>query len=176
MQTGIEACRLRREVCGGVAIWQFNEPWPAVTWSIVDHAGRPKTAYRRLQQCFQPLLVAARFPWRRYLAGELFEAEIWVVNDGQATWPGCRVLADLDGWTAPVGDSTDILPAGSRRVGKASYKLPAPPQGLTLRLLTAGEDALLATNFYDLAVPFPKPQPFLARANRLLARLLIRSG
>jgi hypothetical protein len=74
LQMGIEACRLRRapsepeapdsagdprDYCGGVAFWQFNEPWPAVSWSVVDHAGRPKAA---MPCCaYQPLLVAARF-------------------------------------------------------------------------------------------------------------------
>ena len=32
--------------CGGVAFWQLNEPWPAVSWAVIDRAGRPKAAYR----------------------------------------------------------------------------------------------------------------------------------
>jgi hypothetical protein len=34
--------------CGGVAFWQFNEPWRAVSWSVVDRNGRPKAAYKAM--------------------------------------------------------------------------------------------------------------------------------
>ena len=32
--------------CRGVLWWQLNEPWLAPTWSLIDHAGRPKPALR----------------------------------------------------------------------------------------------------------------------------------
>jgi beta-mannosidase len=34
-----------RPRCAGTLLWQFNEPWPAASWSIVDHNGRIKPAY-----------------------------------------------------------------------------------------------------------------------------------
>jgi len=81
LQAGIEACRLRREPlvsdgetsletrarCGGVAFWQLNEPWRAVTWSVIDRAGRPKAGYAAVQRAYQPVLVAAKFPRRAYV-------------------------------------------------------------------------------------------------------------
>ena len=54
---------------GRVAFWQLNEPWPAVSWAVIDRAGRPKAAYEMLRRAYQPILIAARFPWRRYAAG-----------------------------------------------------------------------------------------------------------
>ena len=41
-----------RASCGGVAFWQLNEPWPAVSWSVIDRAGRPKAAYEMLRRSF----------------------------------------------------------------------------------------------------------------------------
>ena len=89
--------------CGGVAFWQLNEPWPAVSWSVIDRGGRPKAAYEMLRRAYQPILIAARFPWRRYAEGDVFRAEVWLVNDGPAAWQGCCAEALLDDtvvWTA----------------------------------------------------------------------------
>ena len=69
-RSGEEAAQFRDAFCGGVAFWQLNEPWPAVSWSVIDAAGRPKAAYYAICQSYQPLLVAARFPWRPYAAGD----------------------------------------------------------------------------------------------------------
>lgn len=50
----IQAIALRKAVqahlndfprCSGTLLWQFNEPWPGVSWSIVDYKGRPKEAW-----------------------------------------------------------------------------------------------------------------------------------
>lgn len=34
-----------REYCGGALVWQINDCWPAISWSIVDYYLRPKHAY-----------------------------------------------------------------------------------------------------------------------------------
>lgn len=187
LQAGLEACRLRREpagdragssdagsetaLCGGVAFWQLNEPWPAVSWSVIDRAGRPKAAYEMLRRSFQPILIAARFPWRAYGAGETFQAQIWLVNDGPETWPDCLAEVTLDG--APVwrADGLTLEPACARRVGEFARELTAPPQALELRLIRG--DATLATNRYDLSVPLPPAQPWRSRALHSLGTRLI---
>ncbi|HEX9116838.1 MAG TPA: glycoside hydrolase family 2 TIM barrel-domain containing protein [Anaerolineae bacterium] len=179
LQAGIEACRLRRDRCGGVAIWQWNEPWPAISWSVIDHAGRPKAAYHQLVCCFQPVLVAAEFPRRRYRSGETFVAGIWLVNDTGNSQSACQIQAEIDG--QPVWQASGIeLPAfAARRVGDLSVRLGASPAGLALRLLAPGQvgtQTVLATNCYDLAIPLPRRQPLPARVNRWLARRLVKTG
>ncbi len=179
LQTGLEACRLRRDTCGGVAFWQFNEPWPAVTWSVVDHAGRPKAAYAMLRRSYQPLLVAAVWSRRHYRAGDVFEAAVWVVNDGTGGWQDCAVEAELDGELVYAQRGLDILPGHAGRVGDFRQVLQAAPCSLVLRLLppdaVAGGQPL-ATNHYDLAVPLPGPQPLGARLTRWLARRFVKAG
>ena len=162
---------MRRETCGGVAFWQFNEPWPAVTWSVVDRAGRPKAAYDMLRRSFQPLLVAAIFPWRRYEPGEPFQAEIWLVNDGPQSWPAGRIEATLDGVHIWAQDAAAIAPAAARPIAAFTHTLLAAPQRLDLRLLHDG--AVLAINSYDLAVYLPGPQPIRGRLMRWLADRLV---
>ncbi len=194
IQAGVEACRLRRlssagsaeaagtagerdggaPACGGVAFWQFNEPWPAVSWAVIDRAGRPKAAYEALRHCCQPVLIAARFPRRPYRAGDLFRAQIWLANDGPLAWRGCHAEADLDGYSVWAAAGLDLPPASAACVGDLTWTLVAPPQRLYLRL-TCGE-SVLAENFYDLAVPVARAGPRSSRLNQWLAARLLGSG
>ncbi len=43
--------------CQGLLLWQLNEPWAAPTWSLIDHAGRPKPALEALQGVFERWLA-----------------------------------------------------------------------------------------------------------------------
>ncbi len=179
LQIGLEAARLRRPsygvertdgvkaLSGGVAFWQFNEPWPAVSWSVVDHAGRPKAAYHMLSRSYQPILLAAVFPWRVYAAGETFQAELWLVNDALDGWENCCAEAELDGQLVWGRDSLAVYPASVQQIGQFKCRLSASPATLALRLTEA--DKLLVGNRYDLAVPLPPKRPLSARLSRWLA-------
>jgi len=163
-----------RGVCGGVAFWQFNEPWPAVTWSVIDHAGRPKAAYEMLRRSYQPILIAARFRWLRYRASDTFRAEFWLVNDSPRAWDECRAEVSLDGQPIWPADGLRLAPGSSAKIGDLTLTLSAPPTALDLRL-TCGDDTV-AVNRYDLAVHLPGRQPLLPRLNRWLADRLLRAS
>jgi beta-mannosidase len=185
LQTGIEARRIRREpgepvtdganavwdYCGGVAVWQFNEPWPAVSWSVMDRAGRPKAAYAVLQRSYQPLLIAARFPWMELTTATALPVEFWIVNDAPVTHQGCRAEARLDG--RPVWSAADLHVRGGAAacVARVEITLSGPPEQLELALLAAGGNPL-ACNVYDLSVSRPHNAP--PRLSALLHRLGMR--
>jgi beta-mannosidase len=173
LQAGIEASRLRRDVAGGVAFWQFNEPWPSVSWSVVDRRGRPKAAYRMLRRSFQPVLIALRFLNRARHPGEIWRAGIWLVNDGPAEWSGCRAEARLKDASLWAADGL-ALPAGSAACAGNLEWTAASPQGvLRLRLLCG--DVELASNEYDLDVPIAGPGPRMSRWRQALAARLLRA-
>ncbi|MGQ9491255.1 MAG: glycoside hydrolase family 2 TIM barrel-domain containing protein [Anaerolineae bacterium] len=92
LQAGIEACRRRRGRCTGVAFWQFNEPWPAVSWSVVDRFGRPKLAYEMLRRAFQPALTLRCA--ETVLAANRYDLAVHL--PGRGPWRACltRRLAD----------------------------------------------------------------------------------
>lgn len=179
LQAGIEACRLRRgpgaaHPCGGVAFWQFNEPWPAVSWSVVDHAGRPKAAYAMLCRAYQPVLIAARFAWRRYRAGDAFRAEIWLVNDGPETWEECRAAAAIDTHIVWQGEGCTLAGGSAARVGGFTARLATPPGRLDLTLTVQGRP--LAANTYDLGVHLPGRQPLKAQLIHHLSDLMLKTS
>lgn len=47
------------ESCAGCLIWQLNDCFPAVSWSLLDSAVRPKLAYYVTRRNYSPLLVGA---------------------------------------------------------------------------------------------------------------------
>jgi beta-mannosidase len=187
LQTGIEACRVRREgsphpePCGGVAFWQFNEPWTAVSWSVVDRAGRPKAAYEMLKRSYAPLLVAALFVRKNYRPGDLFEAEVWLVNDAPDAQRVDAVMVELeldseDG--KPVGfESREILEIGEAcalQIDLVAFELAARPRALRVACEFKGE--VVARNEYDLTVYLPPQQPVASRILRRAADWLLQSG
>lgn len=52
LEIAIRAHLADRPRCAGTLMWQFNEPWPGVSWSIVDHYGRVKPAYAVVQRLY----------------------------------------------------------------------------------------------------------------------------
>ncbi|NQS88627.1 glycoside hydrolase family 2 protein [Patescibacteria group bacterium] len=69
----IERCRRRKFKCGGTLFWQFNDCWPGISWSVIDHYLRPKPAYYAIKRAFQPVLIS--------LVDEGEKIEIWICND-----------------------------------------------------------------------------------------------
>jgi beta-mannosidase len=190
LQVGLEQARLRRPsyglppgeaargrtegaLSGGVAFWQFNEPWRAVSWSVIDGAGRPKAAYEMLRRSYQPLLIAATFPWRAYAAGDTFQADVWLVNDGLDAAEGCCATADMDGRPVWGREHLTIYPASVQRLGQMDCRLAGVP--LRLGLTLTGQDGPIAANEYDLGVPLPPERPVSTQVSHWLINRFLKA-
>lgn len=77
LKFGIEHYRRRQPQCSGTLVWQFNDPWPGITWSLVDVDLVPKAAYYRVRRTFSPLLASFRVEGDRL--------ELWLTNSGRQT-------------------------------------------------------------------------------------------
>jgi beta-mannosidase len=172
LQTAIEHMRRRKGQAGGVCLWQFNEPWPAISWAIVDYFGRPKLAYERLKWWYHPILISLKFPvGRRWQADEVFSAEIWAINDSLHSLTGCTLQVSFAGELVHT-QALDLPADSAGRVGGLMVRLPRAPGQITLNL-QAG-DEILARNSYDLAW-FDKAAGSLAqRLRRRLAEWALR--
>ena len=54
----IEAHRRAMPRCMGSLLWQLNEPYPAISWSIIDATWQPKAVYHTIKKCFAPFLLS----------------------------------------------------------------------------------------------------------------------
>jgi beta-mannosidase len=57
LEMAIEGQRLSRPHSMGTLFWQFNDAWPAISWSVIDYYGRPKATYYHLQRLYNQYLI-----------------------------------------------------------------------------------------------------------------------
>ncbi len=147
LQIAIEHMRRRKKETGGVILWQFNEPLPAISWAIVDYFRRPKLAYERLKDWFNPVLVSVAFPpGKPWHAGDKFSAAVWGVNDTNLPVSGeCTVM--MDG-TVVFATPVAVPPDSSVRMGNFSVALQSLPIEMTVEMRAAGKS--ISRNRYDL--------------------------
>jgi beta-mannosidase len=156
LQVAIEHYRRRKaRGCGGVLIWQLNEPWPAISWALVDFFRRTKPAYDMVRHLFHPLMISLDFPLRLYCAGDQIPIDVWIVNDRHQSLTRCEVEVVLwDGAGNAVDRFTqqvDVVPDSAQRMGQVSWILPAGP-GWRLSGQLSCRGQCLARNEYDLAM------------------------
>lgn len=73
MKTGIEHWRRRKFKTGGALIWQLNDCWPVLSWSLIDYYGGLKASYYYVKRAFDPVNVSLLVKQDR--------VEAWVCND-----------------------------------------------------------------------------------------------
>ena len=156
LQIAVEHYRRRKAGgCGGALVWQLNEPWPAVSWALVDFFREPKPAYDVVKRVFNPVLISADYALQPYHAGDLLHAALWIVNDTAEPLPGCRLevtLSDASGQVAErLVHTLDVPPDSADIVGRLDWTLPAGA-GWQLACRLDHQGRLLSENEYDLSV------------------------
>ena len=74
MRTHIGAHRLD-PACAGSLVWQLNDPWPGISWSLIDYNGVPKPAYFAVRRAFAKEGVDLSFPGDRAVGQPLGAAK-----------------------------------------------------------------------------------------------------
>lgn len=111
-----EEARRQKPTASMALCWCFNEPWPAAANnSLISWPTHPKPALGAVGEACRPLLASARIRKIQWTQGELFDPEIWWLNDApQPVDPGpihARIeLADgrvfpLLSWTSGTLDA-----------------------------------------------------------------------
>jgi len=57
LKYALEHWRAHTPDCSGALLWQYNDSWPALSWSAVDYNGLPKALFYYMQRAFAPTLV-----------------------------------------------------------------------------------------------------------------------
>jgi beta-mannosidase len=136
--------------------FMFVDPWPAITWSVVDYYRNPKKGYRALQLACQPVLLHLRMEQRELLceAGEPCFTSLTIVNDLDRTFEKAALKIWLEGGAGsemPAEVATLTIAAGSVQTLAADqrWRIPAhlEPGAYQLRAkLITSEGALLSEN------------------------------
>ena len=78
VEVGLKHFRSLYETCSGTILWQFNDIWPAISWSVLDHTGFRKLAWHAMKSAYKP---------RSLSIGRVDQgAELAVINDFHEAW------------------------------------------------------------------------------------------
>lgn len=128
-----EEARRQKPFCSMALNWSFNEPWKtAANNSIVNYPAREKPAYYAVKDALRPVLASARIEKFCYNPGELFCAELWLLNDSpEAVEDSIRAYLSL-------GDSERFIvewqtglaaPNKNKRGHRLQFEIPAEYEG-----------------------------------------------
>lgn len=121
MKFGIEHYRRRQPNCSGTLVWQFNDVWPGITWSLVDHDTVPKAAYYASARAYAPVIAS--------FIHQDDVLSLWVSNSGRmsVTTTANVAVRGFDGSTLiERAVPLTIKPATSEEVW--SVTLPGAPE------------------------------------------------
>ena len=115
LKFGIEHYRRRQPICSGTLLWQFNDCWPGLSWSILDYDHIAKAGYYFAQRAYRTVLAS-------FLRTADDGLELWVTNSGRhdvrlglrvevATFTGERILDEHLTVVAAAGDSRVVWSA-----------------------------------------------------------------
>jgi beta-galactosidase/beta-glucuronidase len=154
IQYGTECYRRAKyEKVTGIVQFDFTDPWPAVTWAVLDYWRHPKAAYDALRRCMQPVLPSIQLP-ENIEAGKATLVTFCVVNDLTDDFPNAQCTWQL---------SSD-----KNVIASASFPVNIPADGIskevkvTLPSLNAGQfrlnvslsfgSKILGENWYEIDI------------------------
>jgi beta-mannosidase len=128
-----EEARRQKPRAAMALAWCFSEPWPAAAnLSLVGWPDRPKPALAAAAGSCRPALASARIARFTWQEGDLFEPELWLLNDGPQAIPPGIIEATLE----LPGLKPLLLLRWDHRQGPANRNL----QGPTARCLLPHAD------------------------------------
>lgn len=91
LRVGITHLRSDHDVCTGSIIWQLNDCWPAVSWAIVDSAGRFRPSWFAVRRAYADRLST--------IQPDGAGLTVCLVNDTADDWAvdGCLTRYGFDG-------------------------------------------------------------------------------
>lgn len=77
-----EEARRQAPYCSMAINWCYCEPWiTAANNSLIIYPMKPKPSYYAVKAALRPVLASARIPKFSWRGGEIFQAQIWLLND-----------------------------------------------------------------------------------------------
>jgi beta-mannosidase len=104
-----EYLRISQPWCMGSLVWQVNDSWPGISWSILDYGLQEKPLYHSLKKAYDPILINSIQKSRRL--------QIRVLNGSKDPFQGNAIISRLNffGRTLSVDSAmVEVDPAKSQ--------------------------------------------------------------
>jgi len=153
VRTGVEWFRSLHPVCTGTILWQLNDCWPVVSWSMVDGDGRCKPAFYALRHAYADRLVTVQ-PSDAGLV-------VALVNDTPHPWSGPLAVSRRSYDGEVLAKAEIEVSVAARATGRVEVpRLLASPgdPGAELLLAELGEQRGLWFFAEDRDSALPPPQ------------------
>jgi beta-mannosidase len=147
LQIAIEHMRRRKSNAAGVALWQFNDAWGAISWSIIDYYGTPKRAYHELKNLYAPVFASFDYALMPRRAGDIIAGTLWLINDWRTAFENVELRAELNGnsiYTRRVA----LAPDSATPIDALKIKLSDGEN--ILRLIARDDRQIFSDHTYDL--------------------------
>lgn len=146
---GVQHYRRRWPHCGGSMLWQLNDCWPSLSWSLIDYDGRPKAAYYSARRSFAPAILS--------FCPTAEGVELWALNDTGESLTDTVVVKhqDFSGdvrWSETINIAVESMP---KRIASWTWEQLAD-RGETV--LTAAASANAVARARHLLAPLPQLQ------------------
>lgn len=129
----MEFCRSNKFRNSGFLVWQYDDIWPCLSWSIVDWYGTPKPSYYFLKRASRPVHISADYERYLWNPGETFKSDIYLLNDTEDSLKGLNfraTLLDCSGRTlAEKSGSAGTSANTSKKIGEIKYRIPESMKG-----------------------------------------------
>jgi beta-galactosidase/beta-glucuronidase len=155
----MEFCRAHKFRNSGFLVWQFNDIWPCLSWSVVDWYGTPKASYYFMKRASRPVHISADYARYLWKGGEKFSAEVYLLNDTEQPVRGCTYRASLlDVAGKPItqiSGPAEVEANRSARIGVVEFPIPLAMAGKTFFVaveLSAPDGKRISDALYPIAV------------------------
>ncbi len=137
----------------GIFQFDFCDPWPAVTWSVVDYWRNPKPALEALRRSMQPVLPCFRLP-ENIKTGKATLVSFCIVNDLAQTFPDATCAWVLEGGRGKIASATFPVEIPADGITSETHVTlpPLTPGKYKLAVNITAESKILGENRYELTI------------------------
>jgi len=137
----------------GLIQFDFCDPWPAVTWSVVDYWRIPKIAFDGLRRAMQPVLPSFKLP-EKIVPEKATQVSFYIVNDFLEAFSDavCEWHVEGGGGNFASASFTVNIPADSVST-ETKLTLPSLRTGrykLSVEVFAKGK--IIGENWYELKI------------------------
>lgn len=124
-RTIFEETRKQWPRCSMAINWCYDEPWKtAANNSIIEYPTTPKPCYDFIKDALRPTLFSARIKKFSWSAGEVFDPELWLLNDSAEKISGTvsvfvtvgKTTLHLLDWNAETGANVNAQGPTARAI------------------------------------------------------------